>query len=144
SVVFPYTTLFRSSGLLLLLNLWACGQRACVVHTSTGLTLGLSQAVAIMVNDTQQDRTVERAPAAIVLLLEADRLTDQLFTDVDGAASPADLAIAAHAPQGVVVVVIRFAQNAVPAPRDRVVLGRRVIAQRFMRTLFIVEPLEVS
>jgi hypothetical protein len=69
---------------LLLLNLWACGQRACVVHTSTGSAFGLLQAIAVMGNDTQQDRTVERAPAAIVLLQEADRLITKVWIEMSG------------------------------------------------------------
>jgi hypothetical protein len=48
------------------------------------LTLGLSQTVAVMGNDTQQDRTVERAPAAIVLLQEADRLITKVWIEMSG------------------------------------------------------------
>src|SRR5260370_38068971 len=56
---------------------------------------------------------------------------------------PPDLAVVAYAPDGVVGPVARLAQHAIEAPRrDSVVLGRGAVAERLVRALFVVEPLE--
>ncbi len=127
-----------------MLMLWACGQRACVVHKSTAATFRLAQAIAgVMSDSAKHDRSVGDRPA-IRILCEADRLADEGSTDVDRVASPLDLAVVTDTPDCSFAAVFRFAQDPVPGSRrDAIVLSRRVVAERLVRTLFIVDTLEV-
>src|SRR5262249_61815685 len=96
-----------------------------------------------MRDNAKFDRTIAGGPVAVLVLGETDWLADQRFADVDRVALPPDLTVVAHAPDGVVGAVGRLAQHAVEAPRrDGVMLGRRIVAERGVRTLFIVENLE--
>src|SRR6266705_973110 len=84
----------------LLLALWGCGQRACVVHISTGharaaFSLGDVQA-ALGVELAELDRAVHHAPLAAVDGDQPDRLADQRLAEEHPLAAPADLAVRAH------------------------------------------------
>src|SRR5689334_8378149 len=124
--------------------LWACGQRACVVHKSTAAAFRLAYAIAgVMSDSAKYDRSVRDRPA-IRILGEADRLADEGSADVDRVASPLDLAIVADTPDCGFAVVFRLAQDPVPGSRrGAIVRSGRVIAERLVRTLFIVDTLEV-
>src|SRR4030088_1393347 len=124
--------------------LWACGQRACVVHKSTAAAFRLAEAIAgVMSDSAKHDRSVGDGPA-IRVLGEADRLADERSTDVDRVASPLDLAVVADTPDCSFAAVFRRAQDAVPGSRrDAIVLSGRVVAERLVRALFIVDTLEV-
>jgi hypothetical protein len=69
--------------LLVLLGLWACGQRFfSVVHISTDLLLGLAQTVAGMGDDPERNRSKMRGPAAVCGFDQADWFADQCGGDV--------------------------------------------------------------
>src|ERR1700724_2316081 len=130
---------FRSGLLLLLLRRWVCGEPAWVLHMSTGPAFGFAQMTAAMRDDSECDRPVVDPPAAVLGFGETDRLANQRLADIDGAALPSDLAVVAHVPDRVLRPVIGLAQDAVETSRrGNVVLGRRVIAERLMRTLVVV------
>ena len=98
-----------------------------------------------MRDDAEHEGAVRDRPTAVVVFDEADRLTDQRGADVDRVAVPSDLAIVAHPPDRMIGSVTRLTQNAVEAPRrDDVVLGRRVVAERLVRSFVVVEPLEAA
>src|ERR1700704_4875284 len=120
--------------------LWACGRRACVVHKSTAAAFRLSEAIAgVMSDSAKHDRSVGDGPA-IRVLGEADRLADEGSTDVDRVASPLDLAVVADTHDCSFAAVFRRAQDAVPGSRrDAIVLSGRVVAERLVRALFIVQ-----
>src|SRR5258708_40237035 len=128
---------FRSG--LLLLVLWACGR--CV--GIAGLVFGFSQAIFLVDERAEHDRAIADGPAGGVVLDEADRLADQGLVDVDRAIAPADIAVVAHPPHLVLSAIFRLAQDTVGSSRRRrVLVGRRGVAKRLMRTLFVVETLE--
>jgi len=84
---------------------------------STGLWRRLLQAIAAWRDDAERDRTEDDDGAAVVALVDADRLTDESRTDVDGSPSPSDLAVVTHTTDLVAVRVVRLAQNTVEGPR---------------------------
>src|SRR5258708_40312187 len=96
-----------------------------------------------MRDDAESTRLVEGSPATLVVFDEPDRLADQRLAEVDPVAMPPDLAVVAHAPDGVVGPVARLAQHAIEAGRrSSIVLGRGAVAERLVRALFVVETLE--
>src|SRR6202035_4226090 len=115
-----------------------------IVHMSTGsVAFRFSQAVVVVVDRAERDRAVAHCPSGSIILAKADRLADQCLPDVDRLAMPSDLAVVAR-PSHLMFDVFRLAQDAVEAPRrGRVVIGRRVIAERLVRALFVVDELEV-
>src|SRR5580704_10746864 len=74
---------------------------------------------------------------------DANRFADQRLADEDAIALPHDLAGAAHAPDLVIGIIPRLL-DAIRhhAPRRHINLVRRPLAERFMRTLFVVVPAE--
>src|SRR5882672_10391001 len=133
---------FRSG--LLLLRLWALWATRSVVHKPTASSFGLSQAIATMPDHAKHDRAiVDGIAAGISVLDEAHRLADQRPADVDRIAVPLDLAVLTHAPDSLVGLIARLAQDTIEAAwRDGVMLGRRIVAERLMRTVFVVDVLE--
>src|SRR5580658_6222127 len=85
--------------LLLLLGLWACGQRLGVVHKSTGRRarqLAAAEAGGL-VDAAELDVGEANQPFALLGLLDRDRFADQRFADEDEVAAPFDLAVRADA-----------------------------------------------
>ena len=104
-----------------------------------------AQTVVAMGDDAEHDRSVGDGPVAVVVFDEADRLAGQRRADVDGVALPSDLAVVAHAPDGVVGAIARLAQRRRrSAAARRVMLGRRVVAERLVRPFVVVEALEAA
>src|SRR5450631_2345287 len=111
---------------------------------STGLLFWLLQAVAVVSDRAERDRAVANGPAGLAGLVQAYRFADQGLADEDGLALPLDLAILTHPAHFLIVVVFRLAQNAVEAPRrGGVAVGRRGVAERFVRALFVEHVLKL-
>ena len=107
---------------------------------STGSAFGSSQTVAVMSNNAECDWPIECRPTAVCILYQADRLADQCLADVDGGAPPPDLAVVTDPTDRLRAGIFRLAQDAIPASRrERVVVSRRIVAEGFVRTLFIVQ-----
>src|SRR5258705_1953592 len=97
-----------------------------------------------MGDGAKYDRAITDDPARVVLD-ETDRLADQGLVHVDRAIAPSDVAVMAHPPHFLLAMIYRLAQDAVEtARRRRVGVGRRGVGKRLMRTLLIVEMLEVA
>src|SRR5437879_431196 len=98
-----------------------------------------------MANGAEHDRAIADGPAGGIVLDETHRLANQGLIDVDRAIAPSDVAVMAHPSHFVLGAIFRLAQDAVEAPRrGRIMVGRGGIAERLMRTLFVVETLEVA
>src|ERR1700756_245950 len=98
-----------------------------------------------MGDSAEHDRAIADGPAGGVVLDETYRLANQRLIDVDREIAPPYLAVMAYPSHFVPGAIFRLAQDAVEAPRrGRIMLGRRGIAERLMRTLFVVETLEVA
>ena len=98
-----------------------------------------------MRNEAKQHRTKRCDPATGAVFAQADRLADQRGADIDRGALPSDLAVVAHAPDFVAGAVGRLSQHAVEASRrGRVMLGGRIVAERLVRPLLVVDALEVA
>src|SRR5579872_2147242 len=135
----------RSGPPLLLFRLWALWATRSVVHKSTDARRQGAQAIPAMDDDAEKDWSIRDEPGAVVVFDEADRLAGQRAADVDRGALPADFAVMAHAPDRMLGVVVRLAQDAVEAARrDGVMFGRRFVAKRFVRPLFVVEALKAT
>src|ERR1051326_4284055 len=98
-----------------------------------------------MRDESERHRTKRRGPATIAVFAQPDRLADQRCADVDRGALPSDLAVVAHAPDLMVGAVGWLPQDPIKAPRrGRVTLGRRIIAERLVRPLLVVDVLEAT
>ena len=96
-----------------------------------------------MVDGTEHDWTIADGAPDGVVLGEAHRLSDQRLADIDRIAVPFDLTVLTHAPDDLVGPIARFTQDAIEtAWRDGVMLGRRIVVERGMRALFVVDVLE--
>src|SRR5207302_6165657 len=98
-----------------------------------------------MVDDPELDRAELHGPAAILALGQADWRAGQGLVKINLAALPADRTGVANPSHLVSGRVFGLAQHAVPAPRrGRIMLGRRIVAERSMRPLLVIDALEVS
>ena len=99
---------FRSG--VLLQRLWTLWATRSVVHKSTALGSGFSQAIAAMGDDAERDGAEADRPAGGVFG-EANRLAGKRAIDVDELASPFDFAVGAHAPHLMVDRIAGLARN---------------------------------
>ena len=98
-----------------------------------------------MVDDPEIDRAVAHGAAAILALGEADHLAGQCLGKIDLGVPPSDGAVGANPPQRVAGRIFGLARHAVPTPwRERVMLGRRAVGERCVRSLLVVDALEVT
>src|SRR5262249_41023584 len=111
------------------------------VHKSTGLAFGSAQAVGVMRNDAERDRTEDHMPA-IGLLVQADRFAGESLVDVDLVAAPLDPAIRADPPPDLVRAVLGLTQYPIEGPRRGVMRSRRIVAKRRVRAFFVVLTLK--
>src|SRR3954447_16697868 len=136
-----FPVLFRSAVVAAAVGLWATRLRCPQIHS--GDVSACAGDRWRLSDSAKHDRSVGDRPA-IRILCEADRLADEGSTDVDRVASPLDLAVVTDTPDCSFAAVFRFAQDPVPGSRrDAIVLSGRVVAERLVRTLFIVDTLEV-
>lgn len=98
-----------------------------------------------MVDDAELDRAKAHRPAAILALGQADRFAGQRLVEIDLGVVPADRAVGADPPHRMLARVFGLAQHAIPAPRrERVMFGRRGVAERGMRPLLVVDAPEIA
>src|SRR3954453_11953204 len=92
------------------------------------------------IDAAERDRPVAQHPSPLVGFFISDRFACQHFADKDQLAAPFDLAIGPDTPDGDANGIFRLYQSAALTPgRCCVVAGWRGLAERFMRTLLIVQ-----
>src|SRR5947209_10887816 len=113
---------------------------------STGLLLlwfGFAKAVVVVSDRAEHDRPVADGPTGSVFL-KRDRFAGQRLVEVDRLVAPAYLAVVTDLPHFYPGRIFRLAQDAVEAARRwRVEIRRRGVIERLMRTLLVVDVLEV-
>ena len=102
-----------------------------------------AQSSAGAIEDAEIDVGEADDPVAVLGFGDADGLADEAFADEDELAAPFDFAAAAHPADGMVGVVPGLVEALRTAPGRRpVMLGRRLLAERFVRPLVVVVSAE--
>src|SRR2546428_2369357 len=128
----------------LLFVVWTCGQRACVVHMSTGLARRFRRcspghAVMLAIDNAEFDVGKANQPITIVIFRDTERLADQNLADEDKLAAPFDLAVGTHATHRLRSIINRFVQGArIGSGGGLVERGWCPLPQSFVRPLLIV------
>jgi len=137
-----------ASKMLRLLSLWSCGDRGSdlpQIPRPAGLSAQRSRAepAPLRVDVAQFDLGITHQPVAALGLEDADRLADQRLADKDQLARPFDLAVAAHAAHRNLIAIVRILDPMrIGSWRRRVQRGRRLLSQRLVRPLIVVDRAE--
>ena len=97
-----------------------------------------AQSFAGPVDQSEVDVGEADDPVAVLGFGDADGLADEAFADEDKLAAPFDFAAGAHPADGMVGVVPGLVEALWTAPGRRPVMGRRLLAERFVRPLVVV------
>src|SRR5215472_6717159 len=140
--------IYLASRMLRVLGLWSCGDRRSDLHqiprpAGPSAQRTRTEPAPLRMDVAQFDVGITHQPVTTLGLANADRLADQCLTDKDQLARPFDLAVAAHAAHRNLVTIVRILDPVRIGPRRRLVpRSRRLLSQRFVRPLLVVDRAE--